>query len=227
MDANEPPAMSAVEMAFRAAYRALETISGDSCIPEERLTTSEVVSQFPAMVDIAHQALAAQLGPIIYWHAAPKEGWEPIIAVHDFDDCSRNIEEARLDDMSLTGQDGDWSGSALDRASRAYRREAGWDHPPDDAGIWLLMLAPESQSNTVNNETMLYGGHLIGFIIVRDRDEDNAYESVAHIWTALNWRRRGVARRLLAEARDRFPIVEVEGPYTEDGSAFLSTCFVD
>lgn len=227
MGEETSPAMSAVEMAFRAAHRALEAISGDQVASEKRLTTSEVVSQFPAVVDVAHKALAAQLGPIIWWHAPPEDEWDPVIAVHDFDDDSHNIGEVKLDEVSLRGRDGYWFDSALDRAARAYRREAGWDHPPDDAGIWLLMLAPESQSSTSNDGSMLYGGHLVGFLIVRDRDEDNAYESVAHIWTASDWRRRGVAQRLLAEARKQFPIVEVEGPYTEDGSAFLSACFVD
>jgi hypothetical protein len=50
------------------------------------------------------------------------------------------------------------------------------------------------------------------------------YESVGHIWTATAWHRRGIARRLLTEARSRFSITTVEEPYTEKGAAFLRTC---
>ncbi|WP_369688720.1 GNAT family N-acetyltransferase [Actinomadura kijaniata] len=89
------------------------------------------------------------------------------------------------------------------------------------------MLSPESRTSAGNDETALYSGHLVGFLIVRDRDENGIYESVAHIWTASSWRRRGIARRLLNEARARFPIAEVEGPYTEDGSAFLDACPIE
>ncbi|MGW1682638.1 hypothetical protein [Saccharopolyspora sp. NPDC002376] len=51
-----------------------------------------------------------------------------------------------------------------------------------------------------------------------------AYESVGHIWTATAWQRRGIARRLLAEARSRFPVTSVEEPYTDEGAAFLGAC---
>ncbi|MFC6881544.1 MULTISPECIES: GNAT family N-acetyltransferase [Actinomadura] len=72
-----------------------------------------------------------------------------------------------------------------------------------------------------------YTGHLAGFVILYDRDREGVYESVGHIWTAEAWQRRGIARRLLAEARSRFPIKEIEQPYTADGAAFVEACAQD
>jgi GNAT superfamily N-acetyltransferase len=66
-----------------------------------------------------------------------------------------------------------------------------------------------------------YTGYLIGFAILYDRDEDGAYESVGHIWTAAAWRRRGISRRLMAEARSRFQFTGIEEPYTKEGAAFM------
>ncbi|MBN9757864.1 GNAT family N-acetyltransferase [Pseudonocardia sp. Ae717_Ps2] len=61
----------------------------------------------------------------------------------------------------------------------------------------------------------VFNGHLTGFVVVHDRDNDGDYETVAHIWTAVAWRRRGIARRLLAEARSRFSVTAFEEPYTK------------
>lgn len=69
-----------------------------------------------------------------------------------------------------------------------------------------------------------YTGHLTGFVILYDRDSDGAYESVGHIWTAAAWRRRGIARRLLADARSRFQFRIIERPYTANGAAFVEAC---
>ncbi|SMC65603.1 hypothetical protein [Kibdelosporangium aridum] len=68
----------------------------------------------------------------------------------------------------------------------AYKRAAKWDHPPDASGVWLLMLTPVSASNG-EDEAWFQSGHLAGFVVVHDRDEDGAYESIGHIWTATAW----------------------------------------
>ncbi|WP_189155663.1 hypothetical protein [Lentzea pudingi] len=47
---------------------------------------------------------------------------------------------------------------------------------------------------------------------------------MGHIWTAAAWQRQGIARRLLTEARSRFPVTRVEEPYTDNGKAFLAAC---
>lgn len=167
-------------------------------------------------------ALTTQIGPRVAWEA-PRlgGGWEPIVACVDFDagECGFGV---RLASSVTEGEDGTWDGCSLDLASRAHRREARWDFAPSDLGIWLLMLAPISASGT--DEAMFYSGHLAAFVILYDRDEDGTYESAGHLWTAAAWRRRGVARSLLLQARVRFSTDRIEGPFTEDGAALLRAC---
>jgi ribosomal protein S18 acetylase RimI-like enzyme len=218
----EFPEAPEIESAYRAAQRALLGI-----IPSERtlggaeddLLLTELISHFRNLLDEAELAVAERLGPLISWRGPRHDGGrEPIVAGVDLDDLSEGFGEATFVDEPFE----DWHGSPLERAAHAYKREAGWDFTPDDAGIWVLMLAPVSASGDAEGDRpWLYSGHLIGFVILRDRDEDGRYESVAHMWTASAWRRRGIARRLLAEARSRFPITIVERPYTSDVDAFL------
>ena len=63
-----------------------------------------------------------------------------------------------------------------------YRRATRWDFAPGETGIWLLMLAPLSAIGS--SESMSYFGHLTGFAVLYDRDEDDRHESVGHVWTA-------------------------------------------
>jgi ribosomal protein S18 acetylase RimI-like enzyme len=67
-------------------------------------------------------------------------------------------------------------------------------------------------------------GNITGFVVLSDRDEDDSYEAVSHIWTASRWRRRGIAQRLLTEAKSRFEFTEIEQPYSTDGDAFPKAC---
>ena len=116
-----------------------------------------------------------------------------------------------------------WHGSALDYAGRAYTRECGWDFPPGEGGVWLLRLAPV-QGVEGDDTPWSYFGHVTGFVVLSDRDEDGSYEAVGHIWTASRWRRKGIAQRLLTEAKSRFQFTDVEQPYSDDGAAFLRAC---
>jgi ribosomal protein S18 acetylase RimI-like enzyme len=59
-------------------------------------------------------------------------------------------------------------------------------------------------------------GNLIGFAIMYDPPEP---EGVSHVWTARAWRRRGIASRLLDEARSRFGSDRLQGPFTSDSAA--------
>lgn len=59
-------------------------------------------------------------------------------------------------------------------------------------------------------------GNLIGFAIMYDPPEP---EGVSHVWTARALRRRGIASRLLDQARDRFGSDRPQGPFTDDGAA--------
>jgi GNAT superfamily N-acetyltransferase len=107
-----------------------------------------------------------------------------------------------------------------DYAGRVYRRACGWDFPPGEGGVWLLMLAPVAGVGGEDGPWS-YTGHITGFVVMSDRDEDGSYEAVSHIWTASRWRRRGIAQQLLAEAKSRFEFTEIEKPYSPDGDAFL------
>ncbi len=82
------------------------------------------------------------------------------------------------------------------------------------------MLAPASGVSAVS-EPWDCAGHLAGFMILYDRDDGGTYETIGHIWTARAWRRRGIARQLLHEARSRFGARRFEGPFSDDGAAFV------
>jgi GNAT superfamily N-acetyltransferase len=223
MDDYTFPEVPQLEQALRAAHRALEGISPRGLFaPEEDLRgISEVISQFPTMVDNAQNAIAAQFGPRISWRAPFEEGWKLIVAAVDFDSGMFEIGDMEFYESAFEGPGGDWIDSPLNRVARAYQREAGWDFAPDQTGIWLLMLAPTDKIG--GDDDTSWSGHVVGFLVIQDRDEDDTYESIAHIWTATAWRRRGIARQLLDEAKARFAVAGVEGPYTEDGAAFLAS----
>lgn len=216
------PKAPELDTAYRTVQQALlgiippELTLGDG---EEGLPIGDLISHVRHLLDMAEMTVAAQLGPRISWHAPAITGaWDLIPTGVDLDEHAEGFGGIELEQSASEGPDGKWYGSPLDRAAYAYKREAGWDFTPGQAGIWLLMLAPTSAGG---GETWTYSGHLVGFVILHDRDEDGVYECVAHIWTAKAWRRRGIARRLLAEAKSRFGFTDVEGPYTKDGAALL------
>ena len=61
------PEIPEIEQAYRAAHRALEAIMPESFgfLPEADLYDSQVLSQFPLLVDEAALVVAAHLGPYI------------------------------------------------------------------------------------------------------------------------------------------------------------------
>ena len=218
-----------IEEPWRAAFRAFAALipEGHLYVPEGDCLITEVISQFPWMLREAELAAAAAVGPLIRWQAPPRDGdWDLVMASADLDNDSPGTGPVRLARGAFEGPDGEWDGSRLDQAGTAYRRECGWDFAPGDAGVWLLMLAPVS-GQSFGDEPWSYTGHLAGFAVLYDRDEDGEYESVAHIWTASAWRRRGIAKQLLQEARSRFGAKGFEGPFTDDGDAFVRACAED
>ncbi|GGU34248.1 hypothetical protein GCM10007979_36700 [Nocardioides albus] len=110
-----------------------------------------------------------------------------------------------------------WTASAPARAALAYKREAGWDFSIDPAGVWVIAASPYAQ----NFETFV--GNLVGFAVFHDRDDDGEYQSLAHIWTAAAWRRRGIGGQLIRAARDLMLITSVEEPITSSGQALLGS----
>lgn len=225
MSDYEFPQVPEIDAAYRAAQAALLSIAdpqrtlGDG---EEGLHLTELISHLRALLVEAEMTVASRLGPLIDWTADRREGnWQPIPIGVGLTEGEHDFGAAELSQSAYEGPGGAWHGSPLERAAYAYKREAGWDFTPDDSGFWLLMLAPVHGFGGGDNEEWMYTGHLTGFIILHDRDHDGEYETIAHMWTASAWRRRGVARRLMAEARSRFPITNVERPYTADSNAFL------
>jgi ribosomal protein S18 acetylase RimI-like enzyme len=222
------PRTPELEEAFRTAYRALAALMPPNTVTPERETSfAEVLSQFRTLVDRADLALAAQLGPRISWQAPRPDGsWELVVSGVDLDGDAHHFGDVVLGRDAFEGPTEAWHGSALDRAGVVYKRACGWDFPPGEAGVWLVMLAPVEASGGEDG-LWFYSGHLAGFVVVYDRDEDDVHESIGHIWTATAFQRRGIARRLLTEAKSRFPITNVEKPYTDEGAAFLRATFTD
>ena len=107
----------------------------------------------------------------------------------------------------------DWAESAFHRAAAVYRRECSWDFTPDESGVWVCAFAPTAYESVGCDDERDWRvrGDLIGFVILHDRDGDGDPDSVAHLWTASGWRRRGIARALHAIATERFPVCGVEG----------------
>lgn len=218
----EFPTTPEIDRAYRSASAALaallpqHTTANDQ--PEDVV---ELLSRWPRLVSEAELFVTAQLGPTVSWTGPPWECyWDLIAAGVDLDDNGHDFGEIELGEDAFEGANGRWSGSAFDQAALVYKRACGWDFAPDEAGVWLVMLAP---TGAIGGEDgpWSFSGRLTGFVIVYDRDQDGAYEAVGHIWTAAAWRRRGIAQRLVHEARSRFPIAIVEPPYTSDGAAFL------
>ena len=224
MSDYEFPSTPDLEEAFRVAYRALAgLVPPNAVIPERESSFPEVLSHFRMLVDRAELAADVQLGPRISWQApAPDGDWDFVIAGIDLDEGANDFGDVVLGIDAFEGPAKTWQGSALSRAGLVYKRACGWDFSPGEAGVWLVMLAPVEASGGEEG-LWFYGGHLAGFVIAYDRDEDDVYESIGHIWTAAAWKRRGIARRLLSEAKSRFPITDVEKPYTDEGAAFLNT----
>jgi len=138
-----------------------------------------------------------------------------IDSVHRYNRCALLLP----DEFDWLGTS-DWHDSGWRRAASAYRQEAGWDFTPDATGVWLAAVLPTSETSS-NSVTSHYICNLIGFVILQDRNKDGRYESLAHLWTAQIARRKGVASRLLAAARETFPLTTVEWPVTNNGTDFL------
>ncbi|PRY40506.1 GNAT family N-acetyltransferase [Umezawaea tangerina] len=218
------PEVPEIEQACRTAYRALSALVPGSVTAEEESSLPEILSQFGFLFDRADLAITAQLGPSVSWQAPPPgDNFDLMMSGVDLDDDFHTFGDVRLGDDAFTGPARTWHDSPLNRAALAYKRVCGWDFPPGEAGVWLVMLAPTSASGGQDGP-WFYSGRLVGFLVVYDRDEDGIYESIGHIWTAMAWQRRGIARRLLAEARSRFAITTVEEPLTSAGAALLKGC---
>lgn len=217
------PRVPEIEEPYRKAYRALEALLplvGDYTPQVSIGHVSEVILEFRTIVREAEVAAAAELGPAIGWYDdwgsdwPERDSWQLVPAGLDLDSGGRDF-GADLSDQ----REGEWADGPLSQAATAYQRECGWNSAPPRAGLWLVMLAQVKAVDARRNpkrKPAFLTGNLIGFAIMYDPPEP---EGVSHIWTARAWRRRGIASRLLDEARSRFGSDRPQGPFTSDGDA--------
>ncbi|WP_375430171.1 hypothetical protein [uncultured Friedmanniella sp.] len=215
MTDDDPRLVSPLDATIRAAHRSLSALTPPGTLAAENSESLPVlVEDLENLVPLARDGVAGELGPVLRWVGPYREEdeWAPVFVEIDLDEYSEG-------DPPGAFYIDQWEGSPLAQAARAYRRDCGWDFTPDEAGVWLLFVAPYSAMGSGDQTPC--AGNLVGFAILHDRDEDGVYESLAHLWTARAWRCRGVGADLVREARVRFPVTQVEGPFTYAGHSLF------
>jgi GNAT superfamily N-acetyltransferase len=238
-ESTDPATLSKLNEPIRAAYRALRALDPTHAAfgPADDHLLS-IANQLGPAFEYARYGIDAEFGPFVSWRGVSGPQWAIQVLVVATDERAAGAIEAvnkwgrlgePVDPEDLTtyvlDDEQEWGDSSLDRAGRAYRRDCGWDFSPGQSGVYLLAVAPYT-SMSFGDDDMCYG-NIAGFTIVHDRDDDGVYESLAHLWVAKAWRRRGVAAGLLRVARGRFPISRVEGPVTDDGLALIKASAPD
>lgn len=215
------PQVPDIEEAFRKAHKALEgMVPRQSAQPEAGRSLSKVIRDFERTLNAAQLVAVAELGPLVGWERSNYQSgeWDLAVALVDLDEDANGSGDITLGRHVMEGPDG----SALDLAAKAYKRAARWDFPAGESGRWMVMLAPVEGWNFGDEGQWSFTGHLVGFVVLYDRDGDGTYEAVGHVWTAAAWRRRGIAQRLLSEAKARFRFSVIKEPYSDDGKALLT-----
>ena len=215
------PEVPEAEQRYREAYRALQALlplGGDWTSADRLGHVSEVIREFRTIVREAELAAAAELGPVIGWYGdwPEQDSWQLVPAGLDLDGGGRDFGADLSDQL-----EGEWTDGPLSQAATACQRECRWPSAPGPAGLWLVMLARVQAAGCQpllnrNHWPAFLSGNLIGFAIMYDPPEP---EGVSHVWTARAWRRRGIASRLLDEARSRFGSDRLQGPFTSDSAA--------
>ncbi|GAA3514141.1 GNAT family N-acetyltransferase [Georgenia daeguensis] len=221
MTDDDPLVNSALDARFRAAHRALRELAPPKTVAvADDAYLPDIIEDLENLARVAQETAAAHVGPTFRWTGpqSTADPWASVILQVDLDSHFD-------DDPPDVSHVGEWENCALARAGSAYRSECDWDFSPGPAGIWLLFVAPYSSFGSSGQ--MHLSGTLAGFAILHDRDEDGEYESLAHLWTARAWRRRGVGTSLVRQARERFPVSRVENPATEGGRLLLEACASD
>ena len=178
------------------------------------------VWQFPKILE---EDSATQFGPLLLVDGPRVSVETTHILAFDLD---RSIPRRDLCEFELP-EGVKFFDSGLVSAARACRRDPlnqeSFQEGPEDTGIWLCYFLPGSRSGP-NDETGLYSwlGFLVGFAVLNDWNGDGKYERLIHIWTAQAARRKGVARALVAYAREHFPLKKVERPLTDAGRALFN-----
>jgi ribosomal protein S18 acetylase RimI-like enzyme len=226
---TDPRLHSAYAAEVRAAYRTLLPVvrqlyppsryAGFCYTEADEEFLPYVLGDLKDAVRYVAEGVEAELGVPMSWPGPdPGDGWAYTLRVLVVDTDDNWFDDPE-DVWAYYDSDG-FPDSPLDRAGVRYKRECGWDFSPGEGGVWVVAVAPHGWSG--GEESGSYGGYLVSFVVVYDRDKDGEYESIGHLWTASAWRRRGIARALVTRARELFPITTVEGPYTADGKALLA-----
>ena len=189
-------------------------------LSDEAPEADELYDAMRVIVNEVHCAYVQEYGAHCSWRRAGNEAdLRPLLLQPHL-----QVFDAEPEDWtSLSALD--YDEGPLRAAARAYWRETGWDHapgPPSPDYVWVCVYKPRSGVYNEDDGELDYGGSLVGFAIVADRDGDEEPEALAHLWVARQARRAGHATLLLAEAERRFPALStVERPVTRDGAAFL------
>lgn len=220
MTTASPHFTSKLEGPIREAYRALRALvpSVYETAPDDEVL-AEVVDDLDTVYRAAQEAIDAEHGPRMSWpgELSDDEDFPPwVTIVADFDSGAES-DPAGAHCAKAWSAEG-WRETARTRAAKAYQRECRWDMAPGPDGVWVIAASPYGLTNGES-----FRGNLVGFVVVHDRDHDGEYESIAHMWTASAWRRRGVAEQMLRTARDLMPINAVEAPITSNGQALLGS----
>ncbi|EGD42811.1 hypothetical protein NBCG_02945 [Nocardioidaceae bacterium Broad-1] len=218
---KSPHYTSELDGPIREVHRALRGI-----LPPTAMTAGDdeflahVVDDLDWLYSLANEAIIAERGPRMTWPGTitDEEDFPSLIVMTVDMDEGTLSDPAGADCLTRWSSDNvDWKDTAPAQAALAYKRETRWDTPPDQAGVWIIAASPYG----LNGGT--FRGNLVGFAVFHDRDDDGEYESLAHIWTAAAWRRRGIGGRLIRAARDLMPITSVEEPITSNGQALLGS----
>lgn len=184
---------------------------------EENDLLPRLIGDLVGLVDEVQNTAAARIGPPFAWVGPPAgsdpDPWGRVIRQLDLDDSG-------CDDPEGASDIGEWDESALARAALVYRRECRWDFAPGEAGIWLIAVQPYANWGSSTHSS--WSGVLAGFVILYDRDGDGEYETLGHMWTAREWRRRGIASDLVRTAQERFAVRRLDG-VTEGGASFFES----
>jgi GNAT superfamily N-acetyltransferase len=226
---TDPRGQSRTNHALRLAHKALLRVApvghwgyADYADPDE--TLPGLLGSLETRLHLAVDVVNAEIGPRVMWQAPAETSddydWSLQMMVVDFDAGVHDDPGSPRFDYGL-----DWGETGFSEAASAYRRECRWDFAPGKAGVWVIAVAPYGYSG--GGDLMTWRGNLVGFVILMDRDTDDEYESLAHLWTATGWRRRGISTALVERARKLFPIQHVEGPITDQGRALLTTVAPD
>ncbi len=186
----------------------------------EEALASDLLYDIEAMARMMRDEYAAVFGPnvqLVGHHETTMDAGHVVVIDWDNFDGQPTFEDIAPGELALPKR-ATFDESGYAEAAQAYRRACGWDFSPGGDGVWITYNLLTDGSG--GSEEMHYNAHLVGFVILYDRDGDGEYESLAHMWTAKAARRKGVASRLLEAARAR-GVTNVEGPLTEESDPFF------